>query len=82
MSESHYTKATWLIDLAEELGLTKNDLWRVMGIKQSNAHDMVVGKRAVPRWVSGWADLARLLSEQDPDGWEDHCEKQIGRSVD
>ena len=70
------TKANWLLDEAAALGLTPNALWRVMGIKQNNAREIVQGKRPVPRWVSGWLALAHHAHTNDPDWWAQFCEEQ------
>jgi hypothetical protein len=65
-----------LMQHAGELGLAPNDLWRAMGIKQSNAREIVQGKRPVPRWVSGWLLMAAYLKREDPDWWEKFVAEQ------
>jgi len=70
------TKANWLLDEAAALGLAPNALWRVMGIKQNNAREIVQGKRPVPRWVGGWLALAHHAHTNDPDWWAQFCEEQ------
>jgi plasmid maintenance system antidote protein VapI len=70
------TKANWLLDEAAALGLTPNALWRVMGIKQNNAREIVQGKRPVPRWVGGWLALAHYAHTNDPEWWAQFCEEQ------
>lgn len=70
----------WILDTAFELGLSPNDFWRVLGIKQFNAWEMVNGKRDVPKWLPATISLMVLTNKEAPKTLELHINQRLART--